>query len=653
MKRPARLGTGFEPLEDRSLPSTFGIPWADPGRLTLSFAPDGTGTPTGPSTLSQTMAAAGPAAAWEREVLRAFQSWAAVTNINVGVAADGGQSLGTLGAVQGDARFGDLRVAAAPNPDDTEVAAASPFGWTGTTFGGDVVFNNAAPYSLGNVAGMYDLYSVAVHEAGHALGLAHSTATDSVMQADYGYRTGLGASDVAAVRALYGVRSPDAYDAAVAGGNDAMSRATALPSVNGQLVAAADIGTAADVDYFKFGTPLLTATLSSVVVRVKASGISLLTPSLTVYDAAGRVVGSASTTDPLNNDLTVRFTPGLLGGTYYAKVTGAAGSPFGVGGYKVAADFLSLGGVLAPITNTVLGVLDGHTNDTLATALNLAPHAPTDQRFDATYRGVIEDATDKDTYRVWTNSYPAGTPVNLDVIVWGTDATPVNPRVAVFDAAGRPVAVQVLSDDTGLFSLQLPDAVAGQSYYVQVAARTPGGAGGTGGYFLGADFNRSALVAYDAAGGGALAAGATASSSVTVTRAALFQFALAADAGSAVTMTVLDSAGNAVFSLTAAAGQPPVTTVRYLPAGAYTVRYTAAASGPVTYDLYLLQLSDPVGPYKTTTSSQTTATSPPPPPPDTTTTTAADPGADPTVSDDSYWFSATTDTSTASYGYTY
>ena len=44
----------------------------------------------------------------------AFQTWAVQTNLNIGLVADGGQPLGTNGAVQGDARFGDIRVAAAP-----------------------------------------------------------------------------------------------------------------------------------------------------------------------------------------------------------------------------------------------------------------------------------------------------------------------------------------------------------------------------------------------------------------------------------------------------------------------------------------------------------------------------------------------------------
>jgi hypothetical protein len=333
-------------------------------------------------------------------------------------------------------------------------------------------------------------------------------------------------------------------------------------------------------------------------------------------------------------------------------VTGAGGD-FAVGGYKVAVDFLSLGGVLAPITNTVAGVLDGHTNDTLATALNLAPPQPTDQRFDATYRGVIEDAADTDTYRVSTAAFAAGTPVTLDAMVWGTDSTPLNPRVRVFDAAGNPVAFQVLANDAGLFSLQIPNAAAGQAYFIQVAARTPGGANGTGGYFLAADFNRSALIAFAGADAGTTSAAAAATTTMTVGQSGLFEFALAADAGASVTMTVYDAAGNAVFALTAAGGQPTATTFRYLAAGAYTVKYTTTAAGPAGYDLYLLDLSDPVGPYKSSTSKMTTTSPPPPPPPADTAPASADPSSDTTTGTGDTTVATSSGKQTMSYGYTY
>jgi hypothetical protein len=388
-----------------------------------------------------------------------------------------------------------------------------------------------------------------------------------------------------------------------------MSRASAMPqssAANGQLLAAASLTTASDVDYYKFSAPAILS-IAGVVVRLKASGISLLTPSVTVYNSSGKVIASDSSTDPLDNDLRVSFSS-LLGGTYYIKVAAARQDAFGVGGYKVAVDYLSLGGVLAPITNLLGGLLDGHTDDTLSTALGINPTSATDARFDAIYRGVIEDSTDVDTYKVRTDKYAAGTPVELNLIAWGLDASPLSPRVRVYDSAGKPVALQVLANSTGLYSVQIPGAVAGQSYYVQVAART---AGATGSYFVGADFNSQTPTTFDGVTSAAVPSSGTDTGTLAVGDAAVFQFALSPDTGG-VTMTVTDAGGRTVFSLNATAGQPPVTASQYLAAGNYTVRYTRTGTTSATYSLFLLQLSDGVGPYGSSasgTSSDGTASS--------------------------------------------
>ncbi len=654
-----RLGSAFEALEDRALPTSFGVPWADPEHLTLSFVADGTQTPLGTSSLTQVLTSAGTSAAWKMEALRAFQTWAANANINIGLVADGGQALGIVGAVQGDARFGDIRVAAAGLSPDV-LASASPFSWTGSTLSGDVVLNANAPFAIGNSASAYDLYSVLLHEAGHSFGLDHDHDDHaSAIHSDYSYQTGLSATDVAHLQALYGARRADAYDAA--GGNDTAAKATALPrNSTTQLLASGDITTLSDVDYYKFSAPALTSMLSGVTVRLKASGISLLTAGITVYDSAGRAVGSAASTDPLNNDLLVSFRPGLFGGNYTVKVEGARDDAFGIGGYKVAVDFLSVGGVLSPITTAVTGVLDGHTDDVLANALGLQSNSGNDARFDAVYRGVIEDARDVDSYRVRTDKFAPGTSVTLNVMVWGLDANPVDGRVRVYDASGNAVAFQVLANDRGLFSVQVLNAVAGQNYYVQVLARE-GATTTTGGYFFAADFNRLAPMAFDNVASGTATAGTTTKAeTLQLNGAGVFQFALgasSAQAGGTVTMTVYDATGTAVFSLTSVAGRPPVTSTQYLKAGTYTVRYAAPASNaaPVNYALFLAQLSEGVGPYATSTASPSSSTAPS----DSTSTssssstTSTSSAPPPSSQEPSYTYSGSSTAQPSGYYYTY
>src|SRR5437867_895205 len=107
MKPTSRLRV--ERLEDRTVPTAFGNPWPDAMHLTFSFAPDGTPIVGVQSTLNQVLNPLGNAAA-RLEILRAFQAWAVNGNINIGLAADGGQDFAAGGSIQGDSRFGDVRI---------------------------------------------------------------------------------------------------------------------------------------------------------------------------------------------------------------------------------------------------------------------------------------------------------------------------------------------------------------------------------------------------------------------------------------------------------------------------------------------------------------------------------------------------------------
>ena len=223
-RRNRRRWLDVESLEDRAVPATFGVPWADPGRLTLSFAPDGTAIAGHTSSLFQTLNAQQSTAAWEKDILLAFQTWAVQANINIGLVSDGGEAFGTAGPSQHDPRFGDIRVGAqsmAPDalsisvPNDPTLSSS----WTG-----DVLINSKAR----NVRrhGGLDLYSVMLHEAGHVFGLEDNHDSGSPLYYQYQDNQQLTSNDISDLQALYGTRSLDPHEGSK--GNDTINTATQI-----------------------------------------------------------------------------------------------------------------------------------------------------------------------------------------------------------------------------------------------------------------------------------------------------------------------------------------------------------------------------------------------------------------------------------------
>src|SRR5262249_16017360 len=142
--------------------------------LTLSFAPDGTAIAGHQSNLFQTLNQQQSTAAWQQQILQAFQSWEVNTNVNIGVVTDGGQAFCIGGLTQGDPRFGDIRIGAQAMAAEV-LWISVPFDPTFSgTWVGDVLFNSS------NVTAA-NLYPAALHEAGHALRLEESTDPDSPM----------------------------------------------------------------------------------------------------------------------------------------------------------------------------------------------------------------------------------------------------------------------------------------------------------------------------------------------------------------------------------------------------------------------------------------------------------------------------------------
>ena len=69
-----------------------------------------------------------------------------------------------------------------------------------------MTFNTGQSFNIGST---YDLFTVAMHEFGHALGLNESSVSSAVEYATYtGKKTGLASDDIAGIRSIYSANGP-------------------------------------------------------------------------------------------------------------------------------------------------------------------------------------------------------------------------------------------------------------------------------------------------------------------------------------------------------------------------------------------------------------------------------------------------------------
>ena len=345
-----------EALEPRVvLYAASGNLWANPQLVTISFSPDGTNLGGVNSDLYSAFARFGSATTWQNQILKAAQAWAQQTDLNFAVVSDDGSGSGAGNYQQGDPEFGDIRIAGYNFGVSTLATAYMPPSVNNYSIAGDIAFNSGQAFNIGTT---FDLFTVSLHEFGHALGLNHVTASASVMYSAYnGLDSALSSDDINGIRNIYSSnlsRSNDSYDATAA--NETFATATDITSQidttsTTALVNNLDITTTADLDYYKFTAP--SGGTGTMIVHVQSSGLSLLAPKIWVYNSSQTQLATATGTGYQGSTLTATVSGIVAGQTYYVKVDGADGTALGTGRYALTLNFGTNPDPTVPLPNTM------------------------------------------------------------------------------------------------------------------------------------------------------------------------------------------------------------------------------------------------------------------------------------------------------------
>jgi hypothetical protein len=344
----------LEALESRIVPySTTRNLWPSPQLVTISFVPDGTWlTSTSQSNLFATLNAKMRTATWQGIILKAAQVWAQQTNINFALVSDNGTGAGGGSYQQGDPGMGDIRVGGY-NFGASELAGTYyPPPANNFSIAGDIDFNTGKPWN--DNGQNYDLFTVAVHEMGHALGMGHSAVPSAVMFSYYNrVKSALTTDDINGIRSIYGggnPRSGGAYEPdgsfSQAANISSQIDTTSLTA----LITGVDVTTAGELEYYTFTVP--SGTSGTMVVNVQSSGLSLLAPTLTVYNSSEQQIGYQSGAGQYGTTLSVTITGVSSGEQYYVEVAGADATAFGTGAYALTLNFGTGSNPTVPLPNT-------------------------------------------------------------------------------------------------------------------------------------------------------------------------------------------------------------------------------------------------------------------------------------------------------------
>jgi hypothetical protein len=623
-----------ELMEDRRLLATFGVPWPDARNLSVSFPTDNSTIGAYANSLRTVLDQVADRNVWQETVLRAFQTWAVQANMNIGLVPDRGDTLGTVGLANNDPRFGEFRVGAFPQPG--VLASALPYQQIAGTWSGDVLLNTQSNWFLGdwnsgspitvpapNAKGpAVELFSVLLHEAGNALGVADNNLRSTVMYTNYTQPKGrLTTSDITAIRTIYGARR-DMYEPVA---NNTRSTATRIvyPSgYSGQTPVSVrgSLNTLSDVDFYRF-RPL--AGRDKVNVRLWASGISLLKAKLEVFDSNGAKISDVKADSIFENNLQLEIGSLNPDRDYFIRVVRNTTDVFGIGDYRVDLDYRDPSrqpSIDPPVwdadaeddDNSVVDYVsidqlfsnrlvstESNVNNSLATATRLetVPGFLPASRYEA--QASLSSATDRDFYRFRAPAVVNGV-LNIDVNPVG-NLTPAM-DVVVMNGAGDRVASRVLNKAGQGRSVQILNPVAGAEYVIGVQSLATS-TNRTGNYLVTVDFATEAA-SMQTMFNGQVTATQSDFSRLETSKSQLIRFDLSASAATireGVQISIFDArTRDLVFTLSVGAG---LSTTEYiwLRKGDFILRADSRtrqsqSAGTISFRLRADVLSDDQGP---------------------------------------------------------
>jgi Matrixin len=426
----------LEELEERFLLyATTGTQWAKPNLITYSFMPDGTSLGGVPSNLQATLNAHFATAAWQAQIADAAAVWEKVANVNFSQVSDNGSPLGVSGNQQDDPRFGDIRIGGYAMSSSILAFAYLPPKANGGTDAGDIFFNTKQLWQINGTT--YDLMTVAIHEFGHALGMGHNT-TDTAAAMYPAYITtkqAVDADDINGIQSIYNARQPDLFNTKAS--NNSPRTAADISSyigTNGQLTISGldltppvTIGTN-DIEWYKITVPA--STTGTMVVRMQSTGLSLLSPSLAVFNSAGNTILAQQISNNLGDTVTVAIKNVSSGQVYDIRCQGSTTGNSGFGAYGLQLNFGSRTQPPIPPPNTTVAQAPDQGGGTLNQSSEIITVGTVTGRGDAmmineSAKRQLDMGTAADL-APWTPLWQPPLPITVFRPFFGTDQTSQN-----------------------------------------------------------------------------------------------------------------------------------------------------------------------------------------------------------------------------------